>query len=203
MQLSLQGCVTAVLDQGPLGQSWAISPTGSMEGALCIKEDELVALSPLNLQECCTRCMSVQDAFQYTRDNGINTASDYPPFPIDGSCKFDESKRVIKIEDYAEINEGDEENLTDKIATEGPISVCIDASSIMFYSSGVFFDPNCSTTRLNHCMLAVGYGSQSDANYYIVKNSWGSSWGESGYIRMSRNRDNNCGIATDASWPIV
>ena len=147
--------------------------------------------------------MSVPDAFEYTRDNGINTANDYPPFPIDGSCKFDESMRIIKIEDYSEIIDGNEENLTDRIATEGPISVCIDASTLMFYNSGIFYDPNCSPLGINHCMLAVGYGSQLDEEYYIVKNSWGSSWGESGYIRMSRNRDNNCGIASDASWPIL
>ena len=174
-----------------------------MDGALCITGDELVPLSPLNLQECCSNCISVQGGFQYTADNGINTASDYPPFPIDDSCKFDDSKRVIYIKGYKEVIEGDEEDLTEKLATEGPISVCIDASSLMFYSSGIFYDPNCSETSINHCMLAVGYGGQGDVKYYTVKNTWGTSWGEAGYIRMSRNRDNNCGIATDASWPTV
>jgi len=152
-----EGCVTAVVDQGPLGRSWTYSATGAMEGELCIKEDELVGLSSLDLQECCTGCMSVRDAYLYTMDTGINTSSDYPPFPIDGSCKFDESKRVVKIEGYKEVSEGDENDLTDKIATEGPISVCIDASSIMFYSSGVFYDPRCSPNNINHCMLAVGW----------------------------------------------
>lgn len=124
----------------------------------------------------------------------------------DQKCKFNPANVGATDTGYTDITSGDENALATAIATVGPISVAIDASqdSFQFYSSGIYSDPDCSSTQLDHGVTAVGYGSQGKGqDFYIVKNSWGTSWGDSGYIMMARNTNNMCGIATMASYPLV
>jgi cathepsin L len=91
------------------------------------------------------------------------------------------------------------------IATIGPISVAVDASqsSFQFYASGVYDEPQCSSTNIDHSFVLVGYGTYNNKQYYIAKNSWGDKWGNQGYIWMSRNKNNQCGIANTGSYPLV
>jgi len=214
-----EGYVTPVKDQGACGSCWAFSTTGSMEGAIKKATGELVSLSEQNLVDCddmdegCNGGF-MENAFPWIISNGgINTEEDYPyrsnPNPIE--CAFDANKPTYTIKEFHEILKNDESDLTERIATEGPISVGIDAGqfSFQFYQEGVYYDPNCGTTdaELNHAVLAVGYGVEIKIDYdqpfYWVKNSWGTNWGDNGYIKMARNRDNACGIATDACYPVA
>lgn len=102
---------------------------------------------------------------------------------------------------------GNERRLKEAVAKIGPIAVAIDAShpSFQFYKGGVYYEPLCASGRMDHGVLVVGYGTDeaTGMDYWLVKNSWGTEWGENGYIRMARNRNNNCCIACYGAYPIV
>lgn len=208
-----KGYVTPVKNQGQCGSCWAFSSTGSLEGQHYKKTGQLVSLSEQNLVDCSKKegnygCEGglMDQAFTYIKKNrGIDTEKSYPYRAKDGHCRFSRANVGATDTGYVDIPHGDEGALQSAVATVGPISVAIDAGhpSFQMYKSGVYYEPRCSTSRLDHGVLAVGYGTEDTKDYWLVKNSWGPKWGMAGYIRMSRNRDNNCGIATQASYPTV
>jgi len=211
-----KGYVTEVKDQKQCGSCWAFSATGSLEGQHFKSTGKLVSLSEQNLVDCSQKqgnegCNGgwMDSAFTYIKvNNGIDTEKSYPYTAKDGKCRFSASNVGANDTGFTDIKQGDESDLTSAIATVGPISVAIDASkmSFQFYSKGVYYEPRCKNgpDDLDHGVLAVGYGVQDDGTkYYIVKNSWGGSWGDKGYLLMSREKNNNCGIATSASYPLV
>merc|ERR1712035_5815 len=208
-----KGYVTPVKNQKQCGSCWAFSTTGSLEGATFNKTKKLVSLSEQNLVDCSMKygnlgCMGglMDRAFNYIRDNhGIDTEESYPYTAKTGKkCLFNNSTIGATLKSWVDIRKGNEKDLQKAVAQVGPISVGIDASKPGFrmYKTGVYYEKTCSNTRLDHGVLAVGYGEEGKKKYWLVKNSWGESWGDKGYIKMARGRDNMCGIATSASYPV-
>jgi cathepsin L len=206
-----KGAVTPIKNQEQCGSCWAFSTTGSTEGCHFLKNHKLVSLSEQNLVDCsdnegnqgCDGGLMTQ-GMQYIIDNkGIDTEASYPYTAQDGTCVFKRSHVGATLTSFTNVNPGDENDLQTKVYA-GPTSVAIDAShsSFQFYSSGVYNEPDCSTSQLDHGVLAVGWGHDATGgDYWIVKNSWGTDWGMKGFIWMARNDNNMCGIATMATLP--
>jgi len=210
-----KGFVTPVKNQAQCGSCWAFSAIASLEGQHFNATKKLVSLSEQELVDCSTAegnqgCNGglMDQAFTYIMKNkGVDTEASYPYEGVDGTCRFKKANIGATMTGFTDIPTGDEKALAAACAAIGPISVAIDASSIWFqlYFGGIYDHADCGNTpdKLDHGVTAVGYGTESGKDFWIVKNSWGGMWGEKGYIRMVRNKQNQCGIATQASYPII
>ncbi|XP_050786910.1 cathepsin S-like [Gopherus flavomarginatus] len=207
-----KGCVTDVKYQGFCGSSWAFSAVGALEAQVKLKTGKLVSLSTQNLIDCSKAygnygCLDgyIPRAFQYIIDNnGIDSDASYPYTAQSGTCHYNPATRAATCSNFVELRYAKEAALKDAVANIGPVSVIINAAkpSFFLYKSGVYDDPRC-TEEPNHSVLVIGYGTLDGKDFWLVKNSWGIKFGDKGYIRMSRNKGNQCGIASYGFYPQI
>ncbi|KFM79650.1 Cathepsin S, partial [Stegodyphus mimosarum] len=172
-----RGLVTRVKDQGDCGACWAFSAVGSLEGQYKRKTGNLVSFSEQNLLDCTRRqgndgCNGgmMDPCFEYIRQNGgIDTERAYPYIAQEGKCRFNQSKALAKISSFVDLPSGNEQALKQAVAIIGPISVAIDGGQETFhnYRGGIYDEPKCSNSELDHAVTVVGYGTENGVDYWL------------------------------------
>ena len=211
-----KGCVFPVFEAASAcSDLYAIYTAESIAGSYCsIGGKPLVELSAQQILDCSQSsgnqgCMggSWVNSYAYIKEcGGLDSEEAYPFVGKDDVCKFKPDAVAAKITGYHPVFPGNETELTIALALVGPMPTAVDASrpSFQFYQSGIYYDPSCSQTNVDHEMILVGYGSMGKGqDFFTAKNSWGSSWGMQGYVNMARNKNNACGIASYVAYPLI
>ena len=206
-----KGAVTPVKDQGHCGSCWAFSTTGAMEGAHFVASGELVSLSEQNIVDCSWLNHGCNGglpdlAFMYAEGHKIETEAAYPYVAKTGllACKYKKDLGVVGVTTYNDVAKKSTTQFK-AFLEKGPVAVAVQADRDVFhqYTSGIITGTACGTS-LDHAILAVGWGVENGVEYYIVKNSWTTKWGEQGYVRIAIEEGPGvCGIQMSASQPVT
>lgn len=210
------GGVTRVMDQKLCGACYAMATVAAVESQLFIKTGNLTELSVQEIVDCGFKyeaggCRGgiAEGVFSYIAEkNGISSAADYPfSFEL-GKCRKPENVVKVDIKKYIVVNSYDsDEMLMRAVANVGPIVSMMDIKheSFMRYAGGIYNEPRCAQdpASLNHAALTVGYGTEHGVDFWSIKNSFGITWGEDGYMRIARKRWNDCGVTTQSYYPLI
>jgi cathepsin F len=211
------GKVTPVKNQGQCGSCWSFSTTGSIEGAWALAGQPPVSLSEQQLVDCDHECMTYEgqnvcdsgcngglmpNAFRYViATGGLETEVQYPYLAVDGTCPKTYKPFAAHISNWTAVSQ-DEDIIAQQMYQYGPISIAINAGPMQTYLGGIADPLFCDPNKLDHGVLIVGYGVSGTKPYWIIKNSWGTTWGEDGYYQIIRGKG-KCGLNRFASRPIV
>jgi len=199
------GAVSHVKNQGYCGSCWAFSAVANIEGQFAIKNERIETFSEQQLVDCdpvdhgCNGGL-MDHAFSYLRKiGGLESDETYPYTGISNNCNFDLSKVDVKVTGFQDISQNEEE-IKKVLYENGPLSIAVNATPFHWYSGGIYRPTirNCNPRDLNHGVTLVGYGVEDGVNFWTIKNSWGTRWGESGYIRLERGTG-ACGVNTSVS----
>jgi cathepsin L len=210
----VKGAVTRVKNQLTCGACYAMAAIGAIESQNFIVKGKLKSLSEQEIVDCgqsflTLGCMGGVDykVFDYIKANqGISTDRDYPFKGKAGECQKIGKKASINLEGYGIVSSRENLEIVKRaLISKGPLMISLDFNheSFMRYSRGVYYDDDCSNVNMEHSALLVGYGSDKGEDFWIVKNSFGESWGEKGFIRMAMSRGGNCGVSSYPIFPII
>lgn len=202
-----KGIVNPIKDQGDCSSCWTFGSVQACESAYALTHGVLFSCSEQNILDCCDTCQGCVGGFEFLaldyiieKQNGfLNSEDVYPYTAKDGpKCLFDQTKGINQIKSYVHGKKGDEEYLKGLVA-QGVCDIAIDATGWAFamYSGGIYVGDQCIPNYMNHAVGLVGYGTENNVDYWIVRNSFGVKWGEDGYVRMIRNDGNRCNVASD------
>ncbi|XP_044135701.1 zingipain-2-like [Bufo gargarizans] len=199
-------CVTDAKNQGLCGSCWAFATVGVVESRICIRDKKLLTLSEQQLVDCdhvdqaCCGGLPVH-ALSYVTQHGVMKSEDYEYQEKQNACGFKDDKAItLNLTKYYSLP--DEDSILSAVALEGPVVVSFGVDQdFQLYSHGIF-DGECAE-EANHAIISVGYGSEEDESgdkkpYWIIKNSWGDTWGENGFAKVQRNT-NQCSFTQFAA----
>ena len=218
-----EGAVTPVKNQGQCGSCWSFSTTGALEGAYFNKYGTLLSFSEQQLVDCDTLRNGGKDhgckgglmdnAFSWiSKNGGLCVETEYPyvsgTTTTGGTCQTTcTAISNSKVVDFVDVTPSSDDAMMTALSKR-PVSIAIEADQKDFqlYKSGVF--TGACGTKLDHGVLLVGYGNELSDDFYLVKNSWGTSWGDAGYIKLGRgkqynNGDGQCGLLLQGSYPTL